>query len=76
MIAWGEELEAQHQKMGLDEPATSTLVKRPATSRSKGQGEANGNERPVKKAKTDGGDASDIRTHFEKGTLNKVNGSF
>ncbi|KAK2781999.1 ATP-dependent DNA helicase II subunit 1 [Emmonsiellopsis sp. PD_33] len=63
VIAWGEELEAQYRIMASAKPATSTLVKRPA---SRAQDQA-----PAKKART-GGDGDEVKMHYEKRALNKL----
>lgn len=65
VIEWGEELEAQYRALEKSQPATSTLVKRPAPSAKEIK------EEPAsKKAKTE--ELEDIKAHYEKGTLNKV----
>lgn len=65
VIEWGEELEAQYRALEKSQPATSTLVKRPAPS-AKGIKE----EPASKRAKTE--EPEDIKAFYEKGTLNKV----
>ncbi|EZF24226.1 ATP-dependent DNA helicase II subunit 1 [Trichophyton rubrum D6] len=65
VIEWGEELEAQYRALEKSQPATSTLVKRPAPSAKEIK------EEPAsKKAKTE--ELEDIKAHYEKGTLNKL----
>lgn len=65
MISWGEELETQSRQLELDQPSTSTLAKRPASSRRKDAGEP-----ATKRTKVE--DGSDIRMFYEKGNLSKV----
>ncbi|OAX79709.1 ATP-dependent DNA helicase II subunit 1 [Emergomyces africanus] len=72
VIAWGEELEAQHLIIEAQQPVTSTLVKRPA---SRAQEQVKGDSRPAKKVKTspDASAATDhVTRHYEKGALNKL----
>ncbi|KAL2361154.1 ATP-dependent DNA helicase II subunit 1 [Blastomyces dermatitidis] len=72
VIAWGEELEAQHLILEAKQPATSTLVKRPA---SRAQEQVNGGSRPSKKVKTSSdatGADEEVRLHYEKGVLNRL----
>ncbi|EEH10394.1 conserved hypothetical protein [Histoplasma capsulatum G186AR] len=72
VIAWGEELESQHLMIEAKQPATSTLVKRPA---SRAQDQVKGDSRPTKKTKTSpdaAGVGDEVKLHYEKGTLNKL----
>ena len=68
-MEWGAELEEQYRKYELDNPYTSTLVKRPAGSRQKAAGEP-----PAKKVKSGGGGGgmNDVKSHYQNGTLNKL----
>ncbi|OJD21567.1 ATP-dependent DNA helicase II subunit 1 [Blastomyces percursus] len=72
VIAWGEELEAQHLMLEAKQPATSTLVKRPA---SRAQEQVKGESRPSKKVKTvpdATGTDYEVRLHYERGALNRL----
>ncbi|PGH02000.1 ATP-dependent DNA helicase II subunit 1 [Blastomyces parvus] len=72
VIAWGEELETQHLILEAQKPATSTLVKRPA---SRAQEQVKAETRPSKKAKTSPdatGAGDEVRLHYEKGALNRL----
>ncbi|EER36607.1 Ku70 [Histoplasma capsulatum H143] len=72
VIAWGKELESQHLMIEAKQPATSTLVKRPA---SRAQDQVKGDSRPTKKTKTSpdaAGVGDEVKLHYEKGTLNKL----
>ncbi|PGH18302.1 ATP-dependent DNA helicase II subunit 1 [Helicocarpus griseus UAMH5409] len=67
VIDWGEELEAQYRQIEAEQPATSTLVKRPASRSQEGK--------PSKRTKTDpdaAGAADEVRMHYQKGTVNKL----
>ncbi|WEW56412.1 ATP-dependent DNA helicase II subunit 1 [Emydomyces testavorans] len=67
VVDWGQELEIQHRLLERQHPATSTLVKRPASSIKNESG-----ERATKKAKI-GNEADDeVKMHYEKGNLNKL----
>ncbi|PGH05264.1 ATP-dependent DNA helicase II subunit 1 [Polytolypa hystricis UAMH7299] len=74
VISWGEELETQYRTIEPTMPATSTLAKRPATSRSKAQDKASGDAgRPAKRTKVEPEAADDeLKTYYQKGTLNKL----
>ncbi|KAI1965982.1 ATP-dependent DNA helicase II subunit 1 [Ophidiomyces ophidiicola] len=67
VIAWGQELEIHYRLLERRQPATSTLVKRPAPSK-----RDNATERTTKRVKTDGPAADVVKLHYEEGILNKL----
>ena len=72
MLSWADELEKQYAQIAPSGPK-STLVKRSAKDRASDS--ADGGGHAPKKVKTENsseGFESDVRLHYQKGTLSKV----
>jgi ATP-dependent DNA helicase 2 subunit 1 len=73
VIAWGEELEAQHRKMFSGQPKTSTLAKRSAKGVDEEVADGGRSSKKVKSESNGHGvDEGQILNHYHSGSLSKL----